>query len=161
MLLGYADYAYNQLDGTARVVRVALADVVGMVRGDKLLNTGGGQFQWFDLDTTAFTSTRPANPATIEEIRDFSDPIRPNLVFFPLVVNMTSTEPIVAANFINASSIDSEIDFDMLGAITLVGHNTSDLSPADLIQSFTLTQIVNGLGGATGLEAGAFIIANP
>ena len=161
VLLGYADYSYNQLDGTPRVVRVALADVNGMIRGDKLLDTGGGQVQWFDLDTAAFTSTRPTNPATIEEIRDFSDPIRPNLVFFPLVVEMTSTETIIAADFINASSIDSEIDFDMLGAITLLGHNTSDLSPADLIQSFTLTQIVNGLGGASGLEADAYILAIP
>ncbi|NNE68975.1 MAG: hypothetical protein HKN29_01285 [Rhodothermales bacterium] len=161
VLLGYADFSYNQLNGVGRTVRVALADVDGMVRGDKLLDMGGAQFQWFDLDTGAYTATRPANPATIPDIRDFSDPVRPNLEFFPLVANMTSTETIVAAEFINASAIDSEIDFNMLGAITLLGHNTSDLSEEDLIQAFTLTQIVNGLGGATGLEAEASITAVP
>lgn len=161
VLLGYADFSYNQLDGTPRTVRVALADVDGMVRGDKLLDSGGGQFQWLDLDSGAFTSSRPSNPATIPDIRDFSDPIRPALVFFPLVANMTTTETIVAADFINASAVDSEIDFNMLGAITLLGQNTSDLSAAELIEAFTLTQVVNGLGGQTGLEADAFITAVP
>lgn len=161
VLLGYADFSYNQLNGMGRTVRVALADVNGMVRGDKLLDTGGGQFQWLDLDTGAFASSRPANPATIPDIRDFSDPIRPNLVFFPLVANMTTTETIVAADFINASAVDSVIDFNMLGAVTLLGQNTSDLTEAELIEAFTLTQVVNGLGGQTGLEANAFITAVP
>ncbi|MBO6575959.1 MAG: hypothetical protein JJ896_10080 [Rhodothermales bacterium] len=145
VLLGYTDFDYIQLDGTERTVRIALADVNGMTRGDKLLAIGSG-FQWFDLDTQSFTSTRPANPVVIPEIRDFSDPIRPNLVFYPLIANLTTPIPITASDFLSASTIDAQLDFTMSGALTLVGHSTSDLTSEELIQAITLTQI---LGGAT------------
>jgi hypothetical protein len=158
-LFGWSDFDYTQLDGTERTVRVAMASVDGMTRGDKLLAVGSG-FQWFDLDTNTFTSTRPSNPATIVEIRDFTDPIRPNLVFFPLVVDLTSVIPVDAATFQASSTIEAEVDFLMSGAITLVGQNTSDISAEVLIQVFTLTQILNG-GGAAGLNADATLVALP
>ncbi|MFT4604567.1 MAG: hypothetical protein ACI9W4_001300 [Rhodothermales bacterium] len=154
-LFGYADFAYIQLDGTERVVRIAMASVAGMTRGDKLLDMGGGQFEWYDLDTSSFSATRPANPSVIEEIRDFTDPIRPNLVFYPMVVNLTSTLNVVAAEYLAASTIESEVDFFMGGALTLVGQTTSDLADADLIQSLTLTQMITGFGGQSGFEADA------
>ncbi len=159
-LFGYSDFEYTQLDGTERVVRVAMASVDGMTRGDKLLEIGSG-FQWFDLDTNTFTSTRPANPASIEEIRDFTDPIRPNLVFFPLVVDLTTVIPVDGPSFVAASTIESELDFLMGGAITFLGQTTTNLSEADLIQTFTLSQVLTEFGGPAGLQAEATLVANP
>ncbi|NNE71863.1 MAG: hypothetical protein HKN29_16080 [Rhodothermales bacterium] len=158
-LFGYADFFYDQDDGTPRTVRVAMASVNGMVRGDKLLDMGGGQFFWFDLDTSAFTSARPSNPAVIEAIRDFTDPIRPNLVFFPMVVNLTSTIGVTAADFLAAATVESEVDFYMGNGITLLGQTTSNLTDAETIQSFTLTQMSTGFGGASGFTADA--VLNP
>ncbi|MFT7553519.1 MAG: hypothetical protein ACI9BV_003854 [Rhodothermales bacterium] len=159
-IFGYADFTYIQLDGVERTVRVAMGSVNGMTRGDKLLEIGT-QFQWFDLDTGLFTATRPVNPAVIAEIRDFTDPIRPNLVFYPMVVNLTSTIPVTAADFLSASTVESEIDFIMSGALTLVGQTTSSLAEADLIQAFTLTQMLVGVGGASGFLADATLEALP
>jgi hypothetical protein len=158
-LFGYADFFYDQADGTPRTVRVAMASIDTMVRGDKLLDTGGGQFQWYDLDTNTFTSIRPANPSVIEDIRDFTDPIRPNLVFYPMVVNLTSIIGVTAADYLAASAVESVVDFYMGGGITLLGQTTSDLTDSDTIQSFTLTQMMAGFGGQSGFTADA--ILNP
>lgn len=158
-LFGYADFSYEQDDLTVRTVRVAMASIDGMVRGDKLLDTGGGQFEWYDLDTNSFSATRPANPSVIEDIRDFTDPIRPNLVFYPMVVNLTSTIGVTAADYLAASTVESEVDFYMGGGVTLLGQTTSNLSDDETIQSFTLTQMMTGFGGQSGFTADA--ILNP
>lgn len=155
-IFGYADFDFAQQDGTPRTVRVAFADVNGMVRGDKLLAVGTG-FQWLDLDTGALSSTRPANPAVIEPIRDFSDPIRPNMVFFPMTVDLTSTIGVTASDYLNASTVESVVDFYMGNGITLVGQSTSNLSPEDLMQAFTLTQML----GTSGFTADATLAAHP
>ncbi len=160
-LFGYADFFYEQDDLTPRTVRVAMASIDGMVRGDKLLDTGGGQFEWYDLDTNSFTATRPANPSVIEDIRDFTDPIRPNLVFYPMVVNLTSTIGVTAADYLAASAVESEVDFFMGGGVTLLGQTTSNLTDADTIQSFTLTQMIVGFGGQSGFTADATLNAIP
>jgi hypothetical protein len=159
-IFGFADFSYLQLDDVERTVRVAMGSVNGMTRGDKLLEIGT-EFQWFDLDTGLFTGSRPANPAVIAEIRDFTDPVRPNLVFYPMVVDLTSTLPVTAADFLAASSLESEIDFIMSGALTLMGQTTSTLSEAELIQAFTFTQILVGVGGASGFFADATLVALP
>ncbi|MBO6575957.1 MAG: hypothetical protein JJ896_10090 [Rhodothermales bacterium] len=160
-IFGYADFEYEQDDGTMRTVRVAFADVDGMVRGDKLLDMGGGQFDWYDLDTGSFSATRPANPAVIEVIRDFSDPIRPNLEYYPMTVNLNAMLTVVAADYLAASTIESTINFNMGNGITLLGQTSSNLADDVLIQSFTLTQMIVGFGGSTGFNADATLQAHP
>jgi len=81
LLFGYFDLHFT-LDEVDKVVRVALANTDDMVRGDKLLlNTATDTFEWYDLDSGSFVTERPDNPALIEPIANFTDPIRPSLVY--------------------------------------------------------------------------------
>lgn len=145
LLFGYMDM-HMTLDGQEKVVRIALADVDDMRRGDKLLlDAATGTFRWYDTDTGSFTATRPANPAAIEAIRDFTDPIRPNLVFYP--INAALLDPIaVDAEALAASSgMDVVLDFVMTNVILLKDQvDPSSVSDADLITSLDLTQNAAG-----------------
>ena len=66
-------------------------------------------------------STRPNNPAVIEAIRDFTDPIRPLLVFYPLNVFLTSPVTVDPQVVTTASGLDAVVNFSMGGAVTLLG----------------------------------------
>lgn len=141
MLFGYMDLHF-ELDGDDKVVRLALAEVNGMQRGDKLLlEPATGDFQWYDLDAETFTTTRPDNPALVETINTFTDPIRPDLVFYP--VNAVVLEPIQLdpVELADSNLMTVTIDFVMLQAITLVGElDQSTVTDEELIISFDLTQ---------------------
>ncbi len=153
-IFGYADF-HLTLAGNPQVVRVSMVELgsLGMKRGDKLLADTNGTFQWYDMDTQTFTSTRPNNPAVIEAIRDFTDPIRPLMVFYPLNVFLTSPVTLDPQVVTTASGLDAVVDFSMGGAVTLVGQTTWNVTDDVLITSFSLTQIGNW--GNSGLHADA------
>ena len=84
-----------EIDDVDRALRLALSDYnIGSdtyLRGDVLLqDTVTEIFRFYDLTNSLFTEARPGNPYVIEEIRDFVDPIRPNMVFYPLNVFLDS-----------------------------------------------------------------------
>jgi len=178
LLFGYIDVEFV-LNGRARVVRVALADVNGMQRGDLLLwfdgadataqtmatgsagdaTTGDGatttgRFRWYDLDADQFVSTRPDNPVVIEAIRDFFDPVRPHLVFYPLRAELTSTLDLRAEVFENAISMNVVLDFILHQAVVLEGQHDETIDDAALIQSFNLANSAFGFG-QSGLQVNA------
>ena len=154
-IFGYADFHLTLASGNQQVVRVSMVELgsLGMQRGDKLLADANGTFQWYDMDTQTFTSTRPNNPAVIEVIRDFTDPIRPLLVFYPLNVFLTSPVTLDPQVVTTASGLDAVVNFSMGGAVTLVGQTTSNVTDDVLITSFSLTQVGNW--GNSGLQASA------
>ena len=154
-IFGYADFHLTLASGNQQVVRVSMVELgsLGMQRGDKLLADANGTFQWYDMDTQTFTSTRPNNPAVIEAIRDFTDPIRPLMVFYPLNVFLTSPVTLDPQVVTTASGLDAVVDFSMGGAVTLVGQTTWNVTDDVLITSFSLTQVGNW--GNSGLHADA------
>ena len=142
-------------DGTPYTARFALVSNNGMQRGDKLLDTGSG-FQWYDLDAGAFTSTRPSNPARITDIESFSDPIRPQMVFYPFNVFMTNPPlSLLTVDLLSASGLDVVLNFDVNDLLALEGV-TSDvgMTAADVVTALTLTQALDGFGNS-GFEVDA------
>jgi hypothetical protein len=161
LLFGYID-VYFTLDGQQKVVRVAMADIDDMVRGDVLLkDSTTGSFEWYDLDAGAFTGTRPSNPVVIEDIRDFTDPIRPQLVFYPLNVELNSPVTLDAAALASSSAIESTVDFVLTQAVVIEGqHDEAAVTDALLIQNFNLTQSAFGWGDS-GLRADGTLTVIP
>ncbi len=158
LLFGYLDIDF-ELNGQTKRVRVATASVEGMQRGDVLLwfdnsagssqavpsggttdaTSAGGEFRWYDLDTSSFVSERPADPVVIAPIRDFFDPIRPDLVFYPISGQTTQTLDLGAGVFENAISMNVILDFALSQFIVLENqHDPAAIDDATLIQSFNL-----------------------
>ncbi len=144
LLFGYLDITFD-LNGQTRTVRVALASVEGMQRGDVLLwfedaSGTGGAFRWYDLDSQSFVSERPDNPVVIAPIRDFFDPIRPDMVFYPISGSLTQPLDFSLGVFQNAVSMDVVLDFALSQFIILEDqHDPSAIDDATLIQSFNLS----------------------
>lgn len=187
LLFGYMDFTFT-LGGRTRIVRVALADIEPMQRGDVLLRTPGESsaasetpdiqitpvpdvvgnddptaepvaldgFQWFDLDAGEFTAERPANPALIEQVRDFNDPIRPALVFYPINVFLSEPVQLTADDLEGAESINVVIDFALNQSIVLVNEHFEGLADFELITSFSLSQITTGFSDS-GFRAAASV----
>lgn len=68
LLFGYVDIEI-ELNGAAKVVRVACATRDGMQRGDVLLKSSGGAFQWLDTSSSQLVSTRPEEAQQIAGAR--------------------------------------------------------------------------------------------
>jgi len=161
LLFGYID-VYFTLNGQQKVVRVAMADIDDMVRGDVLLkNSATGAFEWYDLDNASLTTTRPNNPVVIDDIRDFTDPIRPQLVFYPLNVELNNAVALDATALASSSAIESTVDFVLTQAVIIQGqHNEAAVTDALLIQNFNLTQSAFGWGDS-GLQADGTLTVIP
>ncbi len=161
LLFGYIDVLFT-LNAQQREVRVAMADVDGMTRGDVLLkNLTSGSFEWYDQNTTSFTTTRPTNPVVIDSIRDFTDPIRPQLVFYPLNVGLNTAVTMDATALAASSAIESTVDFGLTQAVVIEGqHDEAAVTDALLIQNFNLTQSAFGFGDS-GLQADGTLTVLP
>ena len=159
MLFGYMDMHFT-LSSQPYVVRIALAEIDDMMRGDKLLlDEASGTYQWYDLDTSSFTSTRPSNPAVIENIRDFADPIRPELVFYPINAEVLEPVDVITEELEAADSIDVVLDFVLIDALVLVGEvDPTSVDTATLITTLDLTQNAFDTAGGGFAESG-FIVA--
>jgi hypothetical protein len=125
-----------------------------MKRGDKLLWDGQGSWQWYDMDNQTFTLTRPGNPAVIEVIRDFTDPVHPLLQHYPLNIYLDSPVTLDPQVVTTASGVDAVVNFSMGFAVTLVGQTTSNVTDDVLITSFSLTQVIANWADS-GLQAAA------
>ncbi len=144
-----------EVNNQVHAARIALVSNNGMQRGDKLMDVGSG-YQWFDLNTGAFTSTRPANPARIAEVESFFDSIRPNMVFFPFNAFMTNPPlSLLTVDLLPASGLDILLDFDVNDMLALEGvASTTGMTTADIIQTLTLSQAIGGFGNS-GIEVDA------
>lgn len=156
-MFGYIDI-YMIIDGSNRVIRLALGEYsVGTdtyVRGDVLLqDLITSEFRFYDITNSVFTSARPANPYVIEEIRDFTDPIRPNMVYYPLNVFLSPSISFDATVLQTATSVYVRIDFFVENFVVLQDiSSTTGISDSELINSFDISQNVVGLGNS-GLAA--------
>lgn len=158
-MFGYIDI-YVTIENANRTLRLALGDYnLGSntyVRGDVLLqDTISYEFEFYDLDNFLFTAARPSNPTVIEEIRDFFDPIRPNMVYYPLNVFLDSTIVLNAGELQTASSIDVVVDFFVENFMVLQDQAyATNISDSAIINSFDLSQNIIGYGNS-GLSAHA------
>ena len=151
---------YVEIDDVDRALRLALSDYnIGSdtyLRGDVLLqDTVTEIFRFYDLTNSLFTEARPGNPYVIEEIRDFVDPIRPNMVFYPLNVFLDSNLYFDPVLIITSDSIDIVVDFYVDNFVILQDQtSTVGISDSAIINSFDITQNVVGFGNS-GLTAHA------
>jgi hypothetical protein len=156
-MFGYIDI-YMIIDGSNRVIRLALGEYsVGTdtyIRGDVLLqDMATGEFRFYDLTNSVFTAARPANPYVIEEIRDFTDPIRPNMVYYPLNIFLNPSISFDATELQTATSVYVRIDFFVENFVVLQDMSTTTgISDSALINSFDISQNIVGFGNS-GLEA--------
>lgn len=163
-MFGYIDI-YVTIENNNRTIRLALGDYnLGSntyVRGDVLLqNTISNEFEFYDLDNFVFTADRPSNPTVIEEIRDFFDPIRPNMVYYPLNVFLDSTVVLNAVELQTSSSIDVIVDFFVENFMVLQNQaSATNISDSAIINSFDLSQNIIGYGNS-GLSAHATFVIN-
>ena len=116
--------------------------------------------KFYDLNNSVFTFARPVNPYVIEEIRDFYDPIRPNMVFYPLNVFLNPDVYLDANLLQTATSVDVVVDFLVDDFIILENKtSTSGISDSALINSFNISQNIAGFGDS-GLSATATVVIN-
>ncbi len=154
------------IDGVDRTLRLALSDYnIGSdtyVRGDVLLqDTVTNIFRFYDLTNSLFANARPTNPYVIEEIRDFYDPIRPNMVYYPLNVFLDSTLNFDPVAITAADSIDVVVDFFVDNFVILQNQNsTVGISDSAIINSFEISQNILGYGNS-GLTAHALFTLVP
>lgn len=90
MLFGYFDVRFKQ-NNVEKIIRFCYGDSTPYKRGDKLMyNPSGevtGKFYWYDTIAGTFvseSSTRPTSPEVNTLVKNFSDPVRPNLVYYML-----------------------------------------------------------------------------
>jgi len=154
-LFSYMDFEFSTPNAVTHTIRVAMVDVDDMQRGDKLYDTGGGQFQFYDLNSNTFSATRPSNPARISEIELFTDPIRPDLVFYPINVSLDSAVYFNKDSLAIATGIDADVDFTVTQSVVLE-NLTSNFSADSVITHFNLRQISSDFE-ETGFQASATV----
>lgn len=149
LAFGFVDVELS-LDGNTHGIRIAMADVNGMKRGDKLLKNADGTFQWFDMETQVFSSVRPPHPAKIAKIADYYDPGHPKMVFFPLSLKLKTPLKVDANRLKAATEFNLAIDFEMQDAIELEGvTQETGLDSKKLIQSLEFSQDFQANSGFT------------
>jgi len=154
LILAHVDVDF-EVDNTEYTARIALVSNNGMQRGDKLLEVGSS-FQWYDLDTGSFTTTRPSNPARISDVENFFDPIRPQMVFYSFNSFMTNPPlSLLTTNLLAASGLDVVLDFTVADMLALEGVTaTAGMTADDIIMTLNLTQVLEGFGNS-GIEVDA------
>jgi len=159
MLFGYFDVEFTQ-GGVNKKIRMCYGDSSPYVRGDKLLyNANGastGKYYWYNTSDGSFaveTGTRPSSPSVNSYVRDFSDPVRPNMHYYMLGANLRNCTDYDGSrrNYITLSKSiceDNElsftVDFDVQNAVIISGVTTeadfNALTDAQLIQKFDMKQ---------------------
>ena len=146
VIFAHLDFEFT-VDSQQHVARIALVSNNGMQRGDKLIQVGTG-FQWYDLDTSAFTATRPANPARITFLETWVDPIRPNMVFYPFNAFMTNPPlTLLTAVLSTSSGLDVVLNYNVQDMLVLEGvASPAGLTASDVVQLLNVKQVVEGFG---------------
>ncbi|MEK7377025.1 MAG: hypothetical protein AABZ57_07710, partial [Candidatus Margulisiibacteriota bacterium] len=162
LMFGYFDVEF--LQGTsAKKIRFVYGDSDPYVRGDKLLyNANGaatGKFYWYDTSAENFvieTAVRPAAPFVNTFVRDYSDPIRPNMHYYLLGAQLKNNVDYdhSVKNYITLDRPvveDTElfftVDFDVQNCVVFTGAASeaefNGLSDAQLLQKFDMKQNVS------------------
>lgn len=158
MLFGYFDVEFDH-NGSSKKIRFVYGDTNPYVRGDKLLyNANGatdGKYYWYNTSAETFVSeslARPASPCANSYVRDFSDPVRPQLHYYMLGAQLRNCLDYDGArrNYItlNKSIIEDRdqyftVDFDILNAVifrNVTSAEFNSLTNAQLIEKFDMKQ---------------------
>jgi hypothetical protein len=161
MLFGYFDASFTH-NSTTREVRMVYGNTGDYVRGDKLLKVGG-VWKWYDTVGGTFTTTRPSSPSAVALVRDFSDPVRPNMVYYMLGATLSS--PLTFSNqLIDNNTLNISVDFAFNNAVTFTNVTSeatyNALSDADLIQKFDMKQNVSNWSNP-GITCNASMTSTP
>lgn len=124
IVVGYFDVTFTlantNLTSSQNVVRFVLGDIpdTDMQRGDVLLKFGS-EFKYLQQGTDTFTTTRPSNPVNIDRITNFLDPIRPNMHYYALGIQMVQAITVSPNAFTSLPSVSN-------AAIALTGDSEDD-----------------------------------
>ncbi len=159
MLFGYFDVEFQHNSQTKKI-RFVYGDTGNYARGDKLLyNANGstdGKFYWYNTATSTFvseSSTRPSAPSVNAFVRDFSDPIRPDMHYYMLGANIKNSTDYDGAlhdyitlkrSVVEDNQLSFTVDFDVRNAVSFSGviseADFNALTDAQLIQKFDMKQ---------------------
>lgn len=159
LLFGYFDVEFSQ-GTTAKKIRFVYGDTDPYVRGDKLLYNANGattnKFYWYNNTAGTFeieTGTRPASPCANAFVRDFSDPVRPNLHYYMLGAQLRNCTDYdgrrgntitLTRSIVEDNDLTFTVDFDVENAVVFKNVTSEAafqaLSDADLIQKFDMKQ---------------------
>lgn len=168
LLFGYFDVEFDQ--GTAKkTIRFVYGDSNKYVRGDKLLYNASsettGKFYWYNTTAETFvseTASRPAYVCVNEYVRNFSDPVRPNMHYYMLGAQLrdcTDYDGKRGVNYItlNKSVVDDNsltfmVDFDVQNAVLFKDVDSDvdfrSLTDAQLIEKFDMKQNTSRWAGS-------------
>lgn len=141
-------FGYLDIELSAGTLRVMLGQIAGSdaKRGDLLLKDGD-TFKWAPTGSGGLTTTRPTNPVVDSAIANFTDSIRPDLIYYP--VNIELGTGIDFSPLATAATVSGIVDFDV--AHLLTADETA--SGADFLRSVTFD--TESFGGSFGLSATA------
>jgi hypothetical protein len=160
LVMGYIDINLiilsDNLTTQNNTVRIAFGSVEGMVKGDKLLKVGD-TFQWYDLDLSEFTSTRPSNPAKVATIAEFDgSEHQPDMHFYSLNVALSSPVDLSRDRVLGGSGILNVLNFSVADLIDLDGVDDAlTIDDAELITSLTLSE--NSFDAGSGISVTASV----
>ncbi|MBI5399871.1 hypothetical protein HZB07_04585 [Candidatus Saganbacteria bacterium] len=159
MLFGYFDVEFTH-NGQSRKIRFVYGDTGNYVRGDKLLlnanSATDNKNYWYNTANGLFvseSSTRPSSPEVNTYVRDFSDPIRPEMHYYLLGANLRNNTDYdgLAKNYITLTrrvvednQLAFTVDFDVRNAVLFANVSSeaafNSLTDAQLIQKFNMKQ---------------------
>lgn len=159
LLFGYFDVVFDH-NGSSRKIRFVYGDTTPYTRGDKLLYNANGatddKYYWYNTSATTFVSesqTRPSSPCANAYVRDFTDPVRPQLHYYMLGAQLRNCldydgarHDYITLNKGNLEDCDSyfTVDFDILNAVVFTGVSSeaafNALTDAQLIEKFDMKQ---------------------
>ncbi len=147
MLYSYFDVTFSH-NSIEEVVRFCYGTSNPYKRGDVLLkNKTTGIFEWLNISTNAFTSTRPTNPLTLDFIANFQGgPDHPDEKYFPLAGKVSSPTDGVDLPLSLVSNYDLifTVDFDFENSLLFENVTTQasfDATPmVELIKWVDMSQ---------------------
>ncbi|MFA6549260.1 MAG: hypothetical protein WCT39_04940 [Candidatus Margulisiibacteriota bacterium] len=159
LLFGYFDVEFLQ-GTTTKKIRFCYGDSTPYVRGDKLMyNPSGevaGKYYWYDTIGGTFvseSSTRPSSPEVNTNVKNFTDPIRPNAHYYNVGVMLRNNRDYdgtiksyisLLKSLVEDRSLSFTVDFD-LGNAVVFNSVTSEaafnaLTDVQLLQKFDMKQ---------------------
>lgn len=146
MMCAYLDLSFTYADHNY-TLRVVLHDIDTAKRGDKLLRRReSGDFQWLDIPSQSFTSTRPDHPQVIPGIRDFKLLDVNDTLFYPIHVPLIHRVDLKGVN--ETTGVKTSVDLHIGKYLILVGQRDQPqtLSDGDLITLLSLSPVPFDLG---------------
>ncbi len=162
LLFGYFDVRFKQ-NNVEKIIRFCYGDATPYKRGDKLMyNPSGeatGKFYWYDTVSGTFeseSSTRPTSPEINVLVKNFTDPVRPNLVYYMLGALLRNnkdydgtTKSYISLDrkVIEDKDLSFTVDFDVTNSVVFTGITSEAefiaLTDKQLIQKIDMKQNVS------------------